>query len=171
MNEPVRVCVFGATSCSFLFACPLQCCGYSCRRNTHKQILLVGNNYEYDHSATREGVHSLKKKGLTIIYCSNTAQQKNSAWKRNPSAALGFPHVCNQAGRREDPCSSWLWEQNINLLPGKLSGKGLVSRRRRHWCVLIVSFFHPGSSVGGSTVTANEKGICSRKDACRPSWS
>lgn len=43
------------------------------------------------------------KKGLMIIYCSNMAQQKNRAWKGNQSAALGFPHVCNEAGRREDP--------------------------------------------------------------------
>ena len=90
---------------------------------------------------------------------------RNSAWMGSPkwdkSATVGFPYVCNQAGRREDPRLSWLWEKNINLLPGKLSGKGLVGRCRSHWCVPILSSFHPGSSTGSCTMTTNEKG-CAR---------
>ena len=64
--------------------------------------------------------------------------------------------LCLQPSRKErKPCSSWLWEKNINTLPGKLSGKGLGSRHR--------SSFHPVISAGGATVTANEKGYARGK--------
>lgn len=64
--------------------------------------------------------------------------------------------LCLQPSRKErKPCSSWLWEKNISTLPGKLSGKGLVSRHR--------SSFHPVISTGGATVTTNEKGYAHGK--------
>ena len=76
------------------------------------------------------------------------------------SRIADFP-ACNQAGKKKLPRSWWLWEKNINPLPGKLSGKGLVSRCR--------SFFRRVNSTGGKTVTANEKGYaCERCLLAKP---
>lgn len=61
MNEAVRGCAFGATSYSFSSLVPSSAAVTDAIGNTHKWILLIGNNYEYYHSAAREVVCHFQK--------------------------------------------------------------------------------------------------------------